>query len=580
MSPFHAAGATTSALFDFRLLRCAGVHMIFWIFRWTSFSFLVWAHFVGSCQGGDPEMRHFVGDDPIRTPQAQSRSGNLPLTTLGRKRSRPDFPKGVCHRYFCATAVILELPFLVIFRGSCIASSHFGHLSFDQTLGYPGEGPLPSRMILTSNNVGSLQTNTDWSAWDSHITCLQETRVGKNNIKTATITANHAGFEPVFGQLLPGFIQRTGKAQTPCGGVAVLGPREATCPFDPRHDQTGLYPGLFASKRVVCAWVQIQPRRKALICSVYATTGASQDNQAHAENNTLFRDLFVFMSQFGSIPVIIAGDLQANPLSYPAISDAIHFHNWQDPLNIVDDQGDIVRPLTYSRDSLFSGPGDACSSIDAVLLNQQAFLALHSCEVVPTLGRQHRPIRCSFNWEVLSQVGFTLFKAAPFEFSGIPKECQPKKSCGAEDSPDPVSPEWETYWKPGFNLTKRTILIRSGRLSTGFAFKCFLTRGLPGVMGPTQELSHPSLSEGNFVRHSTPITVLQRDSVHSFSNSNLGLMSCLSAVQGAREVIMIGLSSARLAPRWPMALRRLVHRWGGPHSPRLPWSIFNKPRFG
>ena len=339
-----------------------------------------------------------------------------------------------------------------VFIGTSVGSHqcHFGSTGFDQTCGFPGEGPWEDDTIFHSANIGSIQSNHEWKTWQSHITCLQETRIGKNNHRTASFAIREAGFSPVLSDLLPGFIPHKSKMQTPCGGSAVLGPPALTQPFLAHQDATGLFETLHKTRRVALAWVQVTSSRKALVCSVYAATGASQDNTTHNQNNLLFRDLFSMFAQFGNIPIILAGDLQALPLSYPAISEAVHCHNWNDPLNNLDELGQIDRPFTYSRDSLFSGSGDACSSIDAVLLNQSAFLALKHCEVLPLHGKQHRPIRCVFSWKVLSQVGYMVYKFAPLDVSHLGSN-QP----GGDSLPPPEDKTddltWTEHWSRRFD---------------------------------------------------------------------------------------------------------------------------------
>lgn len=396
-------------------------------------------------------MQHGLRDGTIRSSPRRP-CGSLPLSFLAGKRWPGSLLKGYRFLHHCHVVFAFTFFFFTC-RAALLSSRHFGNFDVDQTLGYPGEGPSEQLTKLISCNVGSMHTNQDWCSWDSQIACLQETRVGKNNFKTSSLAARNTGFHPIFGDLLPGFIQRTGRAQTPCGGVAVLGPPGATKPFDISDDATTIYSCLVKTKRFVCAWVQITPTRRALVCSIYAITGASQDQQAHQENDQLLNDVFTFVSQFGQVPVIIAGDLQANPLSYGAVSKAIHHHNWQGPLHVVDEQGHIIRPFTYSRDSMFSGSREACSSIDAVLLNQQAYFALHSCEVLPVMGRQHRPIQCVFHWPTLSQFGYVHFKAAPLDLSGIRHEpCTVNTGLDQPNSACP-NPKWNTEWQNRFHQT-------------------------------------------------------------------------------------------------------------------------------
>ena len=303
---------------------------------------------------------------------------------------------------------------------------------FDSTLGYPGEGPPPTNMTLVSANVGSVMTDVSWKSWNADVICLQETRVGKNNVRTATKTFQGVGFTPCFGELLPGLWSGSKSTKTPPGGTLIAGGSPYVLPFDPLLDVTGLYAKLYQTKRVVAAWVQVTPRKRALVLSVYATTSASQDPKIHAMNDELFNDIFTFVAQFGRIPIVVAGDLQAPPMSYPAVATAISFQSWHDPVAVIDDFGEAVRPLTFSNDGSFSGIGEGCTSIDSVLVNDIAFAALVKAEVLEIFGKQHRPIRLEFDWPSINLIGYHLLKAAPLVFDGVT---------------DPLDPPTEISWE-------------------------------------------------------------------------------------------------------------------------------------
>ena len=440
----------------------------------------------------------------IRANHRCTQSGPLPLEPSHRtKQVRRALLKGQRLRSF---TFHLSLKVFTFGSDNCLDghACHFGATSFDCTCGFPGEGPLSDTMTLFSANVGSISTNHDWKTWQSQVTCLQETRIGRNNHRSARFAIREAGYTEVLGQLLPGFIQATGRAQTPCGGVAILGPPSMIWPFQEHDDQTGLFQKLFATRRVACAWLQISPHRKALVCTVYATTGASQDQSIHNDNDQIFADLFTLVAQFGPIPVVISGDVQAYPLSYPAIANAVQHLGWTDPLNQVDLDGQITRPLTYSRDSTFSGEGDGCSSIDMVLLNQQAFFALHKCEVFEAVGKQHRPIKCQFHWQVLQQVGYVHYKTAPIDVSCIPP---PRDSGGppmiqAEHDPTPFS--WDHTWERRFQQTNcpdakwtivnnfcvQTLLHLGGRWGQGPQERAAPPRFVARQVCPIQHANH------------------------------------------------------------------------------------------
>lgn len=331
---------------------------------------------------------------------------------------------------------------------------HFGCDSFDSTFGFPGEGPHNSCFTLCSANIGSVTTNHDWKSWGANLLCLQETRIGKNNCKSAKFSFRDAGYEAILGDLLPGLLHKVGRQHAPCGGTAILAPPGFIKPFVESDDATGLFQMHFRTRRVSGAWVQIAPKRKLLVFSIYATTSASNDPKIHETNDKLFNDLFQICAQFGSIPIVLAGDFQAFPLSYPAISSAVHFHGWHDPLLGADDSGDITRPYTFSNDGLFSGQGEGCTSIDGILMNSSAFFALEDCQVATVFGRQHRPIRCSFNWETLEQVGYVHYRSAPLDVSNVPKPQENARNFDdlGEIFP-PVPSSWDLYWENDFHAT-------------------------------------------------------------------------------------------------------------------------------
>ena len=57
---------------------------------------------------------------------------------------------------------------------------------FDATLGYPGEGHHNQGMTFVSANIGSIMTDQTWKTWNADVVCLQETRVGRNNFRSAS----------------------------------------------------------------------------------------------------------------------------------------------------------------------------------------------------------------------------------------------------------------------------------------------------------------------------------------------------------------------------------------------------------
>ena len=178
---------------------------------------------------------------------------------------------------------------------------------FDATKGYPGEGPpRDDPWNLFSANIGSIKTATSWKTWNSDITCTQETRIGKNCINNAKHSVAQCGKTLFPGALLPGLFASNGVMRTPHGGVAIAAPAELCTTFLSKDDNTGKFAGLYNTKRVQAVWIQITP----LVFNVYCKTAASQDRDVLHYNDCLLADIFAVASQFGDIPVFIAGDLQ------------------------------------------------------------------------------------------------------------------------------------------------------------------------------------------------------------------------------------------------------------------------------
>ena len=87
---------------------------------------------------------------------------------------------------------------------------------FDATKGYPGEGPEEKHLwSIYSANIGSLKTASCWKTWESAITCMQETRIGKNCINSARHSVAQCGKTLFPGALLPGLLASNGVRRTP-----------------------------------------------------------------------------------------------------------------------------------------------------------------------------------------------------------------------------------------------------------------------------------------------------------------------------------------------------------------------------
>ena len=313
--------------------------------------------------------------------------------------------------------------FLVLhFRHSFIQLVPFSRIEFDHLLGFPGEGPdIPTEWTISSANIGSLKSNISWKHSLDTVQCLQETRIGCNNIRHSQKLVSESGKALRMCAPLKGTVRSDGLHTTMNGGTAILAPPELASAFAFEDDCTGLYKPLFNSRRANACWIQVTPSLKALVFSIYAKTTASANQQIFDYNDSVFADIFTIVAQFGDIPILLAGDFQSNPLHYPSISNSVNFHGWFDPLSQSDCNGDTHRPLTYSKDGSFSGSGDFCSSIDGIILNHVAHTALRNIEVLSMQGIQHRPSRATFSWASIRLHGFVHRKFAPLDTSSIGK---------------------------------------------------------------------------------------------------------------------------------------------------------------
>ena len=363
-------------------------------------------------------------------------------------------------------------------------------LIFDSTLGFPGEGPnAPSTWSLVSANIGSLNSNLQWKTFDDVIVCLQETRVGKNNHRTSSFVVESTGRSLFHGGLMPGFIQKNGGSRLAHGGAAILGPKQLVLPFDASSDLTGLYHKIFLTKRAHAVWVQVTTNVRMLLFNIYARTGASSSDAILAENDALFADILQVVAQFGQIPVVLAGDFQHHPQNYPSIANAIHFQKWHDPLLSVDEEGQLDRPLTFSRDCTFAGLGEMCSSIDAVLLNDVAYVALKKMEVVATYESQHRPIRAEFCWPSIQQSGFSLIRPAAFDLT----------EASGLHTPD-VEQRTASHWDQSFRhrFDHACSVDTKWELANRFAVDTLLSNGAKWDSGPKQRAKLPLFEKKTF----------------------------------------------------------------------------------
>ena len=287
---------------------------------------------------------------------------------------------------------------------------------FDHTCGFPGEGPFWSCL---SANVNSVNSHPHCLDWTDDLVCLQEARLSTTNIGPHRTQLLHKGRDFFYAKLLQPVRQKNGIKHIPHGGTACIAPKDLCKNFTCQDDATSLWKDIAGTTRASAVWVQILPRLKVLVFSFYGQA-TMNGISSHDINNLFLEKLFTIASQFGEIPVLICGDFQDDPDTFPSVQHAKNFDGWSDPISGVNDDGTPTRPITYSRDSNFDTPVDNYSTIDGILMNRVAASALSSVEVLHAEARQHAPIRATFKWDRVFQKGFTLLKPAALDISGLP----------------------------------------------------------------------------------------------------------------------------------------------------------------
>lgn len=119
---------------------------------------------------------------------------------------------------------------------------------------------------------------------------------------------------------------------------------------------------------------------------------------------------------------------------------------WADPLLQADEQGDVVRPCTFFQNSA-ANEGDGQSSIDGILLNRTALTALLDIEVLDHRDRQHRPVKATFMWDRILQVGTAMQRAAKLNLDNVQRADPDDPGC-------PINAFSEQLWNsyaPDFN---------------------------------------------------------------------------------------------------------------------------------
>ena len=318
------------------------------------------------------------------------------------------YPTGFLNTFMIQSSLRFSFhsPIFAFSSGICIRE-------FDDTKGFPGEGPWN----LSTINVGSLEKHEEIYHREFNCMAIQETRITDANAKHCHLKA--ASFErdlscgPHLGYLPSGHPE--------WGGVAISTDAGTSMAFTEKHDALGIWQSLWASSRVCAQWVAASPNINMLVISFYGYPNAGDVNMRNSTNQ-LLQQILHLCSQYGNIPIAIAGDFQDIPHNYPALRAAFEQGLWFDTLMMNDHDGNN-RDLTFSRNRKWAKNSGPQSSIDGILVNDIAFRYIQGTEVSQTKGLQHAFVTVSFQWPNANDSsrakGFRWVPHAAFDLSGI-----------------------------------------------------------------------------------------------------------------------------------------------------------------
>ena len=268
-----------------------------------------------------------------------------------------------------------------------------------------------------------------------------------------------------------------GTFRIPSGGTATCAKSELTQLFDEGLDHSGTWAVLRSSARVTATWHQAAAGVKLLAFNFYAIANAASERAKFNRNNELLDMMLAVAAQFGDIPILTAGDFQMEPGMYPAVQLALDHWGWADPLLQTDEQGDVVRPCTFFQTAAASD-ADGQSSIDGILLNRTALTALLNIEVLDHRDRQHRPVKATFMWDRILQVGTMTQRAAKLNLDNIQRAEPDDPGCPINVFSEQL---WHSY-APDFNAA--TDADAKWDVFNAYAVQLLLLNGASWERGP------------------------------------------------------------------------------------------------
>ena len=346
-------------------------------------------------------------------------------------------------------------------------------LPFDQTLGFPGEGP---KWAIISANIDSFSTNANCLHWQADAFLLQEARIADSNMIDAQWKAALCNFHVFCSQPLQKVRASNGNYRIPSGGTATCACREVTQIFDAKDDVSGVWPLLRSTARVTATWHQVSATVKLLAFNFYAIANAASERAKFERNNEMLHQIFTVAAQYGDVPIVLAGDFQMEPGMYPSVQLALDHWGWADPLLQADEHGLITRPATFFQRNAATD-ADGQSSIDGILVNRTALTALLGM-VLPHQDRQHRPICATFAWDRILQTGTVLQRAAKLNLEHLTRSDPDDPACH-------VSALGEQLWR-GYesDFTSADTADAKWQVYNDYAIRLLLLNGAQWENGP------------------------------------------------------------------------------------------------
>lgn len=288
-----------------------------------------------------------------------------------------------------------------------------------------GEARVPGHrergLTLLTQNVSALETN--FRSVDlvetADVVLLQEVRLAARQQVRARQRLLPR-WDVQFGAPSARSWQK-GRLRVAYGGVAVLARR----PHRLVSPAQGLLDSVLAHRgRSVHAMVPYgNGGRMVHVVSIYGHTSAGSCGKAAAHNAVLAEQVLLAASQLGEVPVVIAGDLNQDPDTVPAIILALATGEWYDVAAEWARRSGRPPAATFSKSGQWEdtrvGPGR--SRIDVVLANRTAMAAVvdvrQDPHVVP--ASHHAGIFVKFAWERFTALAPRLQLPPPLRFDAV-----------------------------------------------------------------------------------------------------------------------------------------------------------------